>query len=73
MTDSSKYRRNKGGLTAEQAGEIKARLLLGEKTGAIAKAYGVTPASIRAIRIGRSWKEIQPTQAPKGDDDENQL
>ena len=64
MKDSNKYRGHQG-LTAEQVGEIKARILLGEKQTVIARYYGVGVGAIYKIKSGESWKDIQPTQAPK--------
>lgn len=46
-------------LTSEGVREIRKRLSDGETCHSIAKDYGVTPAAIRQIKIGRSWKHVE--------------
>lgn len=45
-------------LTAEKVREIKARLATGASCAALAREYGVKPASISDIKAGRSWAHV---------------
>ncbi len=50
----------KSRLKEEQVIAIKQRLASGESVSPIAKHYGVTYATILAIKSGRNWRHIQP-------------
>lgn len=47
-------------LTASQVAEIKRRLRAGERGRALAKVFGVKPAAISSIRVGRTWSHVEP-------------
>jgi hypothetical protein len=47
-------------LDPEKVAVIKARLLRGEKPGAIAPDYGVSGSMITRIGKGKSWKRVEP-------------
>ena len=46
-------------LTVEQAAAIKRRAVAGEPVAALAREFGVKPASVSDIKHGRSWRHIQ--------------
>lgn len=56
--DATGSRHPKAKLTEDQVREIKRRLANGEQQKVIAKDYGVSPTSIRAIAIGRNWGHV---------------
>lgn len=45
-------------LTAESAAEIKRRSRSGESGRALAKEFGVSPATVSAIKVGRNWSHV---------------
>ena len=45
-------------LTGEEVLDIRKRYAKGERSGSLARNFGVTPTSIRAITSGRAWKHI---------------
>jgi hypothetical protein len=45
-------------LTSEEVLDIRKRYAKGERSSSLAKDFGVTPTSIRAITSGRAWKHI---------------
>ncbi|MGG1571629.1 helix-turn-helix domain-containing protein [Fictibacillus sp. NRS-1165] len=47
-------------LTAEIVSEIKTKLAAGEKQAHLAREYGVSNQTIRCLRFGWMWKEVQP-------------
>lgn len=57
----------KSRLEEKQVVDIKRQLTGGEPVSGIAKQYGVTYATILAIKAGRNWRHIEPTGAlPEG-------
>jgi hypothetical protein len=48
-------RNHKSKLTREQVGVIRSRIAAGESMYSLAREYGVSRPSIRAIRLGTSW------------------
>ena len=45
-------------LTSQQVVEIRERLMSGERTASLSKQFGITPAMLRQIGRGASWKHI---------------
>jgi hypothetical protein len=52
-------------LTEKNVFEIRHRLAAGEMQKAIAAAFGVSPAAIGHIALGRSWKHLGPAPIPR--------
>ena len=48
-------------LQAKQVVDVKSRLVRGEMSCDIAKRYGVSSATIYAIKSGKNWKHVEPT------------
>jgi hypothetical protein len=51
----------KSRLREKQVVDIKRQLADGEPVAAIAKHYGVTYATVLAIKAGRNWRHVEPT------------
>lgn len=57
IVDRGWYQRK---LTAQQAEDIRQRVLAGEKQNALAKEYGVGTSSVQAIIRGKSFAPVEP-------------
>jgi len=53
-------RHNKAKLKASDVAQIKARLIKGEMPRALAEEYGVHTSTIRYIRSGKIWQDVEP-------------
>lgn len=53
----------KSKLDEEQVADIKRRLTHCEPVSGIAKQYGVTYATVLAIKAGRNWRHVEPSGA----------
>lgn len=49
-------------ITATTAGEIKRRLLLGERATDIARTLGIPPGIVFSIKHGRAWRDVEPLE-----------
>jgi hypothetical protein len=59
-TRVSRRKRGRKALTAEQVAHIKGALLRGRTGLSLARAYNVHPTTINHIKLGKTWKGVEP-------------
>jgi hypothetical protein len=59
-TRVSRSKRGRKALTAEQVAHIKGALLRGRTGLSLARAYNVHPTTINHIKLGKTWKGVEP-------------
>jgi len=62
-TEQARNRRSTK-LSLAMAAEIIGRLEHGEMEKSVARRFGITPQTVNDIRLGKSWSELSPFQAP---------
>jgi hypothetical protein len=59
-TRASRRKRGRKALTAEQVAHIRGALLRGRTGLSLARAYNVHPTTINHIKLGKTWKGVEP-------------